>query len=272
MSLPSIARVRRRYQQPSVADVRAATEAAIRQQSPGDAAGSGQPRWRSRPAAAASARNRPDRSARRSRPCDRSASSHSWSPRWEATAAAPRPGKRAPRRAGRDRSHASAARSVRAWIPSSSGTNSFGLPIHLDRNAYEADGIILLNRIKPHTSFTGRYESGLLKMLSIGLGKRQGAAQVHKLGLPGLSRLIPEVGAFLLEKAPVVLGRGDPRERPRGDGPDRGRRARGDPGGRAQAARRGRDADGPAARSTRSTCWSSASWARTTAGPGSTPT
>jgi hypothetical protein len=86
------------------------------------------------------------------------------------------------------------------------GTNSFGLPIHLDRNAFEADGIILLNRIKPHTSFTGRYESGLLKMLSVGLGKRQGAAQVHKLGLPGLRRLIPEVGAFLLTKAPVVLG------------------------------------------------------------------
>jgi len=62
------------------------------------------------------------------------------------------------------------------------GTNSFGLPIHFDRNAFEADGIVLLNRIKPHTSFTGRFESGLLKMLTIGLGKRQGAAQVHKLG------------------------------------------------------------------------------------------
>ncbi len=86
------------------------------------------------------------------------------------------------------------------------GTNSFGLPIHFDRNAFEADGIIVLNRIKPHTSFTGRYESGLLKMLSIGLGKRQGAAQVHKLGLPGLRAMVPEVGAFLLERMRVVLG------------------------------------------------------------------
>jgi hypothetical protein len=86
------------------------------------------------------------------------------------------------------------------------GTNSFGLPIHFDRNAYEADGVVLLNRVKPHTSFTGRYESGLLKMLTIGLGKRQGAAQVHKLGLPGLKALLPEVGAFLLAKAPVALG------------------------------------------------------------------
>ena len=72
------------------------------------------------------------------------------------------------------------------------GTNSFGLPIHFDRNAHQADGIVLLNRIKPHTSFTGRYESGLLKMLTIGLGKREGAAQVHKLGLPGLRRFFNE--------------------------------------------------------------------------------
>jgi hypothetical protein len=86
------------------------------------------------------------------------------------------------------------------------GTNSFGLPIHFDKNAWEADGIVLVNRIKPHTSFTGRYESGLIKMLCVGLGKRQGAAQVHKLGLPGLKALVPEIGAFLLENTPVKLG------------------------------------------------------------------
>lgn len=86
------------------------------------------------------------------------------------------------------------------------GTDGFGLPIHFDRNAFDADGIVLLNRIKPHTSFTGRYESGLLKMLTIGLGKRQGAAQVHKLGLPGLKRMLPEVGEFLLKRTPVALG------------------------------------------------------------------
>lgn len=86
------------------------------------------------------------------------------------------------------------------------GTNSFGLPIHFDRNAHQADGIVLLNRIKPHTSFTGRYESGLLKMLTIGLGKREGAAQVHKLGLPGLRAMLPEVGTFLLGRTKVALG------------------------------------------------------------------
>src|SRR5690606_12499528 len=59
------------------------------------------------------------------------------------------------------------------------GTNPIGLTFHFDRNAYEADGIVLLNRIKPHTDFHGQYESGVLKMLTIGLGKREGAAQVH---------------------------------------------------------------------------------------------
>jgi hypothetical protein len=86
------------------------------------------------------------------------------------------------------------------------GTNSLGLPIRFDRNAFEADAVVLLNRIKPHTSFTGDYESGLLKMLTIGLGKREGAAQVHKLGLDGLRRILPEVGAFLLGKTRVGLG------------------------------------------------------------------
>ncbi len=86
------------------------------------------------------------------------------------------------------------------------GVNSFGLPICFDANAHAADGIIVVNRIKPHTSFTGQYESGLLKMLAIGLGKREGASQVHKLGLPGLKKLIPEVGTFLLRNTNVVLG------------------------------------------------------------------
>ncbi|HEY2157372.1 MAG TPA: lactate racemase domain-containing protein, partial [Isosphaeraceae bacterium] len=86
------------------------------------------------------------------------------------------------------------------------GTNSLGLPIRFAKDALDADGIVLLNRIKPHTSFTGRYESGLLKMLTVGLGKREGAEQVHKLGLPGLKVLLPEVGAFLLQRTPVALG------------------------------------------------------------------
>src|SRR5690349_12578401 len=51
------------------------------------------------------------------------------------------------------------------------GTNPIGLPIYFDKNAHGADGIVLLNRVKPHTDFHAPFESGILKMLVIGLGK-----------------------------------------------------------------------------------------------------
>jgi hypothetical protein len=86
------------------------------------------------------------------------------------------------------------------------GTNPVGLPIYFDKNAHEADGIVLLNRVKPHTDFTGTYESGVLKMLTIGLGKRDGATQVHKLGLRGLREVLPAVGRFLVEHTKFSLG------------------------------------------------------------------
>ncbi|HOL93403.1 MAG TPA: lactate racemase domain-containing protein [bacterium] len=54
-----------------------------------------------------------------------------------------------------------------------------GLPVFMDRNAWEADGIVVLNRIKPHTDFSGTVESGLLKMMVVGLGKVDGARMFH---------------------------------------------------------------------------------------------
>ena len=86
------------------------------------------------------------------------------------------------------------------------GTNPVGLPIYFDKNAYEADGIVLANRVKPHTDFRGVHESGVLKMLVIGLGKREGASQVHKLGLRGLAEVLPAVGRFLVENTRFALG------------------------------------------------------------------
>jgi Lactate racemase N-terminal domain len=88
------------------------------------------------------------------------------------------------------------------------GTNPVGLPIHFDKNAYRADGLVLVNRIKPHTDFHAPHESGVLKMLVIGLGKREGAAQVHKLGVRGLREVLPEVGRFLISNTPLALGLG----------------------------------------------------------------
>ncbi len=86
------------------------------------------------------------------------------------------------------------------------GTNHVGLPIYFDRNAHQADGIVLINRVKPHTDFTGTYESGVLKMLTIGLGKREGATQVHKLGMRGLREVLPAVMKFLVRNTRFALG------------------------------------------------------------------
>ncbi len=81
-----------------------------------------------------------------------------------------------------------------------------GLPVHLDRFAAQADGIIVVNRIKPHTSFHGPCESGLVKMLAVGLGKREGAEAVHKRGPRALRSTVPAMAEFILAKAPVLFG------------------------------------------------------------------
>ncbi len=86
------------------------------------------------------------------------------------------------------------------------GTSPIGLPIYFDKNAFEADGVVLLNRVKPHTDFRAPHESGVLKMLVIGLGKRQGAEQIHRLGLRGVKEVLPAVGKILVEKTPFALG------------------------------------------------------------------
>jgi hypothetical protein len=86
------------------------------------------------------------------------------------------------------------------------GKSTVGLPIYFDKNAYQADGIVLLNRVKPHTDFRSKHESGVLKMLVIGLGKREGASQVHKLGIRGLKEVLPAVGKFLVENTKFALG------------------------------------------------------------------
>jgi hypothetical protein len=81
-----------------------------------------------------------------------------------------------------------------------------GLPVHFSRAAARADGIVVVNRIKPHTSFSAEYESGLAKMLAVGLGRRQGAAAIHANGVNALARIIPEMAQEVLRKAPVIAG------------------------------------------------------------------
>ncbi|MBL6928698.1 MAG: hypothetical protein ISR44_05950 [Rhodospirillales bacterium] len=87
------------------------------------------------------------------------------------------------------------------------GTTSQGIPCVLDANAAVADGIVIISRVKSHTSFDRPIESGLVKMVAVGLGKDRGANFVHRLGPPiGLGEVLPEIGRVLLEKAPMACG------------------------------------------------------------------
>ncbi|HYF95376.1 MAG TPA: lactate racemase domain-containing protein [Symbiobacteriaceae bacterium] len=82
-----------------------------------------------------------------------------------------------------------------------------GVPVYVDRTAYEgADVIIPINRVKPHTDFHGPVESGLLKMIAIGLGKQKGADTFHGRGFAVFHRLIPAVGRFTLTKVNIPFG------------------------------------------------------------------
>lgn len=88
------------------------------------------------------------------------------------------------------------------------GTLDDGRPILINRLAAEADGIISLNRIKAHTAFRGRYESGVMKMLTIGLGCQAGAEICHRQGILHLGPNVEKFAFGILENANVILGVG----------------------------------------------------------------
>ena len=82
-----------------------------------------------------------------------------------------------------------------------------GIPLLVDKMAWGADGVVLVNRVKPHTDFSGPLESGLVKMLVIGLGKQRGAEHYHRLGVVrGLQETIPTAGHSLLMRDKVLFG------------------------------------------------------------------
>lgn len=81
-----------------------------------------------------------------------------------------------------------------------------GLPVYIDKLAYESDKIIVINRIKPHTAFRGPVESGLMKMITIGLGKQKGAEAAHAYSFKYMAEHVPEMAKVSLSKAPVIFG------------------------------------------------------------------
>lgn len=82
------------------------------------------------------------------------------------------------------------------------------VPVVMDANAAGAAATIVINRIKPHTDFHGPFESGLMKMLAIGLGKRVQAEALHAYGVPGLRDLMPLVARQVLAAGNVIMGVG----------------------------------------------------------------
>jgi len=98
---------------------------------------------------------------------------------------------------------------IRATMDVAQVGEALGLPVWLDRFAAEADWIGLVNRVKPHTDFKGSIESGLFKMMTIGLGKYQGATQYHRANVNhGYETVITAVGREMLKKARIGFGLG----------------------------------------------------------------
>jgi hypothetical protein len=86
------------------------------------------------------------------------------------------------------------------------GETPTNIAVFCDASAFNSDGIVLVNRVKIHTDFHGPTESGLTKMMAIGLGKRQGAELIHARGTRGLRDEIPRVAAVHLARSPIVCG------------------------------------------------------------------
>lgn len=87
------------------------------------------------------------------------------------------------------------------------GTTSDGVPVLLDQNASRADHIVVVNRVKPHTDFKGPIESGLMKIMAIGLGKQKAADHYHNVFMRlGHSHVLTSVAREIMKKCPVAFG------------------------------------------------------------------
>jgi len=89
------------------------------------------------------------------------------------------------------------------------GRTKLGFPVLVDKHLCQADRIIVVNRIKPHTDFKGDIESGLIKMMVIGMGKHAGALTAHQLTIKhGFPSVLSKVSSVILEKLPIWFGVG----------------------------------------------------------------
>ncbi len=81
-----------------------------------------------------------------------------------------------------------------------------GTPIYMDKFAWEADSVAFVARVKPHTNFRGPIESGIVKMMTIGMGKIAGATELHTHGMDSFGELLPKAAKFIMAKKNISFG------------------------------------------------------------------
>ena len=86
------------------------------------------------------------------------------------------------------------------------GATLHGIPCRFDKNAAEADAVLCINRVKSHTSFDRPIESGLTKLIAVGLGKQAGAQNVHRIGPRGYTEVLPALARIAIEHSPIAFG------------------------------------------------------------------
>jgi uncharacterized protein (DUF362 family) len=84
------------------------------------------------------------------------------------------------------------------------GETEDGIPVYMDRHAFQSDGVIVVNRIKLHTDFKSNIESGLMKMATIGLGKHKQALMMHTYGIQGIRDVMPKAARVVLNSGKVL--------------------------------------------------------------------
>ena len=91
-------------------------------------------------------------------------------------------------------------------VPVGEVSHPVTFPVYMDKHAHAVDGIVVINRVKAHTDFHGRHESGIVKMLVIGLGKHRQAALMHRYGADGLRDFIPLAAQAVLDTGKILGG------------------------------------------------------------------
>jgi len=86
------------------------------------------------------------------------------------------------------------------------GKLASGMPVYMDKAAAAADGVVVVCRVKPHTNFRAPIESGIVKMLTIGMGKIVGATELHTEGMDAFGHLLPDAARLIIAKKNILMG------------------------------------------------------------------